>query len=139
MRDTARAPQPPFNQPKRHQISQEGLYVLKKAYSGSKMAVLGQTALLCWEGAEVLIPTYQKTTEAPCSHCFIDWAWHQKDHIGQYLAQNDHKCIFWAKFGLLWAKNLTFYGRKQKFWYPCNEKCQIWAKFGYFWAKNPFF
>ena len=27
------------------------------------------------------------------------------DQIGQYLAQNDQECIFWAIFGRFWAKN----------------------------------
>ena len=30
----------------------------------------------------------------------------------QYLAQNDHKCRFWTKFGRFWAKNPNFYGSK---------------------------
>ena len=27
---------------------------------------------------------------------------------GQYLAQNDQKCIFWTNFGRFWAKNPNF-------------------------------
>ena len=36
MRDTARAPQPPTNQPTGHQMSRKGLYVPKKAYFWEK-------------------------------------------------------------------------------------------------------
>ena len=42
------------------------------------------------------------------------------DQIGQFLAQIDQKCIFWAKFGRFWAKYPNFYGRKQK--YPISRK-----------------
>ena len=45
LRDTARAPQPPTNQPTGHQISWQGLYVPKKAYFGAKLAVFGPNIL----------------------------------------------------------------------------------------------
>ena len=58
-----------------------------------------------------------------------------------------------------YAKNPSFYRRKQKYWYPHNgkhlgnlyalffgraldqmgQKCQFWANFGHFWAPNPIF
>ena len=41
LQDTARAPQPPSNQPTGHQMSQQGLYVPKKAYFGPNLAVFG--------------------------------------------------------------------------------------------------
>jgi len=50
--------------------------------------------------------------EAPRSHCFIGRAWHQMDNKGQYLAQNDQICIFWAKFGCFPAKYPNFYEKK---------------------------
>ena len=34
------------------------------------------------------------------------------DHIGHYLAQNNQKNMFWAKFGRFWAKNPNLYGKK---------------------------
>ena len=37
--------------------------------------------------------------------------------------------IFWAKFGLFWAKNPNLYGRKQTFWYPHNRKKQLGTSF----------
>ena len=70
------APQPLTNQPTGHQISRQGLYVPKKAYFGAKIAVFGPTYSLYLDGR----------------------AWHLMDHIGQYLAQNDQKCIL-AFFG----------------------------------------
>ena len=38
----ARAAQQPTNQPKGHQMSQQGLYVPKKVYFGPNLAFLGQ-------------------------------------------------------------------------------------------------
>ena len=45
LRDTARAPQPPTNQPAGHLMSQQGLNVPKKAYFGAKTAVFGPNML----------------------------------------------------------------------------------------------
>ena len=64
MRNTARAPQPPTNQPTGHQMSRQGLYVPEKVFWGAEIK------FFC-EGAKVVVHTYQKTTEAPCSHCFM--------------------------------------------------------------------
>ena len=61
LRDTARAPQPPTNQPKGHHMSQQGLYVLKKAYFGAKMAFFGPNILIILGGSKSS-GTYQKTT-----------------------------------------------------------------------------
>ena len=46
---------------------------------------------------------------------FFGRVWHQMGQKCQYLAQSDHRCIFWAKFGLFGPKILIFLGRKQKF------------------------
>ena len=50
LRDRARAPQPPTNQPKRHQMSRQGLHVPKKAYIGAKMAVFRPNLLIVLGG-----------------------------------------------------------------------------------------
>ena len=52
-------------------MSQQGLYVPKKAYFGAKIAVFGPNIIITFEGAKVLVYTYQETNEAPRSHCFI--------------------------------------------------------------------
>ena len=52
LRDTARAPQPPTNQPTGHQMSRQGLYVPKKAYFGAKMAVFGPNILIILGGSK---------------------------------------------------------------------------------------
>ena len=49
-------------------------------------------------------------------------AWDQMGQKFQHLAQNDHKCILYAKFGHFGAKNANLNGRKQKFWIPRNGK-----------------
>ena len=51
------------------------------------------------------------------------------DQEGQYLAQNDLKCIFWAKFGCFGAKISNFYGRKQKFLVPIFRKNHLGTLF----------
>ena len=52
MRDTARAPQPPTNQQTGHQMSRQGQFVPKKAYFGTKMAVLGLNILINFGGSK---------------------------------------------------------------------------------------
>ena len=42
----------------------------------------------------------------------FDFSSEKKGKKGQYLAENDQKCIFWTKFGRFWAKNPNFYGSK---------------------------
>ena len=37
-------------------------------------------------------------------------AWDKMGQKSQYMAQNDQKCILWAKFGRFWAKNPNSYG-----------------------------
>ena len=54
----------------------------KKHIFWGKWPFLGPNILIICEGAKVLVHTYQKTTEAPRSHCFLGQAWHQMDHIG---------------------------------------------------------
>ena len=109
------APQPPTNrapnEPKAYMW-----YVPEKAYFGANMAVFRPNILFfLQEEAKVLVHTYHKANEAPRSHCFIGWAWHQMDQIGQYLAQNDQKCIFGAKFGRFWAKTNFLFPRYGSF------------------------
>ena len=46
MQDTARAPEPPTDQPTAHQMSRQGLHVPKKAYFEAKIAVFGPNFLI---------------------------------------------------------------------------------------------
>ena len=93
---------------------------------------------------------------APRLHCFIGRAWQQMDQKGQYLAPNDQRCIFWAKFGRFGNKNhkvnrcLARYSttnqptNRQGTKYAgkvhvCANKSMFWGKNGCFWAKHPNF
>ena len=78
------------------------------------MAVFRSDILIISEEAKVLVPTHQKTTKAPHSHCFIGRDWHQMDQVGHYLAQNDQKCIFWANIGRFWANNPNLFSEGGK-------------------------
>ena len=49
----------------------------KNAYIGPNFAVLRPKFLFFGEGTKVLVLTYQKTNEAPGSHCFFGRAEHQ--------------------------------------------------------------
>jgi len=54
-------------------------------------------------------------TEKPPRHLVrivFGRAWDQMGKNGQYLAQNDQKCVFWTNFGRFWAKNPNIYGSK---------------------------
>ena len=56
------------------------------------------------EGAKKLVPSYQKTTQAPRSHLFMvghGTKWIRKANIWLKMA----KCLFLAKIGRFWAKN----------------------------------
>ena len=90
LRDTAREPQPPTNQPTGHQMSRQGLYVPKKAYFGAKMAVFGPNILIILGGAKVLVSNYQPP----------------------------HSLFFFGRARDQMGKNPNCFGREQKFWYP---------------------
>ena len=94
----------------------------KKHIFWGKWPFLGPNILIICEGAKVLVHTYQKTTEAPRSHCFLGQAWHQMDHIGWYLAQNDQKCKFWANLAVSGHKILIFTGKSKRFGTNITEK-----------------
>ena len=91
---------------------------------GQKWPFSVQRSLLFCEGAKVLVPIYQKPlTHLVCivllvGHCT---KWIRKANIWPKMTTNAY---FLAKFGLFWAKNLNFYRRKQKFWYPCYRTTQ---------------
>ena len=65
-------------------------------------------------------------------HCFIGWARHQMDHMGQgsksfgtHITEEPpghHVCIVFGRHRTTWAKYPNFFGRKQKFWYPHHGK-----------------
>ena len=60
------------------------------------------------------------------------------DFIGQYLAQNDQKCIFWAKIGHFGAKNPNFPGGSKKFGTHLMEKpCRHLVRFVFWWDMGP--
>ena len=158
MRDTARAPQPPINQPIGHQMSRPGLYVPKKAYFGAKMAGFGSIILSILRGSKSS-STHQKVTYAPRSILSFGRAWHQIDEKGQYLAKNDQICIFWAEFGRFAAKILISWRGSKSLGTQISENLlpphchcllvghsttmdqndQHLAKFGHFWAKKLIF
>ena len=70
----------------------------------------------------VLVPTLRKNHLRILFALFFGQAWDEMGQKYKYLAQNDQKCQFWAKFGRFQAKNPNSYRRKQKFLYPHNRK-----------------
>ena len=113
-----------------------------------------------------MLPTKLKTHLSALFALFLGRTLHEMGKKYQYLAQNDHNCIFWTKIGWFWAKNLIFMGANKSFGNHITEKpprqlvhivlwsgigsngpkmpifgqkCQFWAKFGRFWAQNPIF
>ena len=91
-----------------------GLYVPKKACFGAKMAVFGPITLIILWGSKSSGTHISENHWGTCSHCFIGRAWHQMDHIGQYLGEDDQKCISWAKF-CRFTKILIFTGKSKSF------------------------
>ena len=86
-------------------MSRQGLNVRKKTYFGTEIAVFGPNIQFILGGIESSGTHISENHLAPRSHCFFGRAWHQMDQQGQSLAQNDQKCIFWAKFDRFWTKN----------------------------------
>ena len=132
-------------------MSQQGLKVPKKAYFGAKTAVLGPNTLKKNYVREQKF--WNIHIRKPMRHLvrIVLLVGHGTKWIryGQYLAQNDQKCIFQAKFGRFGVKTPNSYGGEQKFWYPhfygkttrtpCSH-CLVghgikWAKNASFWAK----
>ena len=72
----------------------------KNAYIGPNFAVLRPKFLFFGEGTKVLVLTYQKTNEAPGSHCFFGRAEHQygPEQGGRSFAKA--RRAFAEKFGL---------------------------------------
>ena len=71
----------------------------KNASFGSNLVVFGQK-ILFFTGEIKSFVTH--ITENPPSHLVHIGFWsriEKKGKIGQYLAENDQKCIFWTKFG----------------------------------------
>ena len=151
MRDTACAPQPPTNQPTGHQISRQGLYVPKKAYSGAKMAVFGPNILIILGGSKSSGTYISENHLGTSLALFFGRAWHQMDQKGHILGQISN-CLareqtFWYSHIRKPTRHLVpivFFFRqsnkmdqKCKYLAPNDQKCQFFAKFGRFWAKNP--
>ena len=111
---TNRAP----NEPARPICAQESIFSAK----------FGKKPLFYGRKQKFWYPHIRKTT--PCSH-FFGQARNQMDQKNHYFAQNDQKCIFWAKFGYFWAKNPNFNERKQKLWYPQKGKTTRYLVFCY--------
>ena len=94
LRDTARAPLPPTRQPNGH-------FWAKRSY------YLGREQKFWY--SHIRKPPWNLVRIV-----FFGQTWHQLDQKGQYLAKNDQKCIFWAKFCRFWAKILFFFGEGAK-------------------------
>ena len=103
------------NQPTGHQMSQQGLYVSKKAYFGAKMAVFGPNILIILRGGKSSGTHISENHLGASFVLFFGRAWHQRDQKGQYLAQNDQKSQFLAKFGSVLTKILIYMGVSKTF------------------------
>ena len=96
-------------------MSQQGLYVPKKAYLGAKMAVFGPNILIILGGSKSSDTHISENHLGTLFALLFGQAWHQMDQKGQYLAQNDQKCIFLAKFGRFWGIVLMFWRGSKSF------------------------
>ena len=80
------------------------------------------------QGAKFLLSTYQKTTYAPCSHCFLVGfgnKWVRKANQWPKITEN-------SKFGPFLAQNSIFRGgRVQKFWHLQSGKHETPQSFGF--------
>ena len=94
-------------------------------------------------------PTNQKfwyhVTEKPPRHFVPIVFWSGIGANGPKM-QNDHKCIIWAKFARLWAKNSNFLGGSKSFGTHVTEKsprhlvCIVfWSGMGRNGTKMPIF
>ena len=98
MQDRVRTPQPLANPPTGHQISQQGLAQnAQKCQFGSFLA---KNLNFYWKKQKfVLVPTLRKNHLRILFALFFGQAWDKMGQKYKYLAQNDQKCQFWAKFG----------------------------------------
>ena len=82
--------------------NQQGTKWAGKAYICPKMSIWGQKRPFFRQGAKFLLSTYQKTTYAPCSHCFLVG-------FGNKLVRKANqwpKITENAKFGRFWAREI---------------------------------
>ena len=75
----------------------------------------------------VLVPTLRKNHPHILLALFFGQAWDEMGQKYKYLAQNDQKCKFLAKFGRFWAKNTNSFSPKK---HPKSAKrlIFIWEK-----------
>ena len=111
----ARQNHQPANQPKGHQISRKDLYMYpRKHFLGKKGRFWVKNPHFYGRKQKFW---YSHNGKSP-THlvCIVFWSGTAPNGPKMpLLAQNNHKCILWAKFGRFWANNPNFYGRKQKF------------------------
>ena len=83
----------------------------KNANFGPNLVVFGQK-ILFFTGEIKSFVTHIK--ENPPRHLVYIVFWSGMEPNGSNVpnAQNDHKCIFWAKFDRFWAKNANLNGSK---------------------------
>ena len=77
----------------------------KKADFGPNLVVFGQKILFFTGEVKSFVTHVTETHLGTLFTFFFDWAGYEMGQKCQYLAQNNQKCIFWAKF-------LIFYGSK---------------------------
>ena len=126
-------------------MSRQGLYVTKKAFFWAKMAVFRPNI---GKGAKDLVPTYQKTTQAPRRFVFLvghGKKWIKKANIWPKMAK---KAYFGPSLAVFGPKIL-----KQNFFEPAQRKTTLapcshcflvvhvtkWAQIANIWPKMPIF
>ena len=124
--------------------------MIKNANFGPNLVVFGQKILFFYRKKQKF--WYPNNEKKPWHLIRINF-WEEMGQKCQYLAQNDQKCQFWAKFG-------RFRAEKPYSWYQCNrkttyapcshcfwsgmgpngpkmpifgQKSQFWAKFKFLW------
>ena len=100
MRDTARAPQPPTDQPTGHQMHALAQIDQKCQFWAKFGRFWAKNLNFYWKKQKfVLVPTLRKNHLRILFALFFGQAWDEMGQKYKYLAQNDQKCQFWAKFG----------------------------------------
>ena len=73
-----------------------------------KWPFLGQNNLIILGGSKIFGTHISENHQGTLFALFFGQAWNQMGQKGQYLVQNDQKCMCWAKFGRFWDKIQIF-------------------------------
>ena len=122
----------------------------KNANFGPNLVIFGQKSPILTGESKSFVTHIKEKDLSTLFALFFGRAWDEMGQKCQYLTQNDQKCIFWTKFGVLGPKILIL-REEAKVLVPTQRKNHLgtffasflvshgskWAKNGNIWPKKP--